>query len=98
MLGFRVEHDQVMDGGMRWVMLRPAGGGAAITLVTWFETMRPGSMRGTVLNVPDIETAVTGLRGVRSTGRRDEGERSALGRWVSVHDPDGNSWVVQQPA
>ena len=25
------------DGDMRWVMLRPPGGGTAITLVTWFE-------------------------------------------------------------
>ena len=24
-LGFRVGHDHVMDGDMRWVMLRPAG-------------------------------------------------------------------------
>ncbi len=90
--GFGVEHDQVMDGGMRWVMLRPSGGGAAITLVTWFETMSPGSMKGTVLNVADIEAAVTRLR---SHGALPEG--TPWGRWVSVDDTDGNSWVIQQP-
>ncbi|MGD0984309.1 MAG: VOC family protein [Acidimicrobiales bacterium] len=96
-LGFRVEHDQVMDGDMRWVMLRPAGGGAAITLVTWFETMRPGSMRGTVLNVPDIEAAVTRLRAHGALAAGTKVNEAPWGRWVSVDDPDGNSWVIQQP-
>jgi len=27
-LGFQVEHDEIMNGDMRWVMLRPTGGGA----------------------------------------------------------------------
>ena len=43
-LGFTPEMDTSFGGGdMRWVMLRPPGGGAAITLVTWFESMPPGS-------------------------------------------------------
>jgi len=97
-LGFRVEHDQVLDGGLRWVMLRPPGGGAAITLVTWFETMRPGSMKGTVLNVSDIETAVSDLEAHGALAGGTEVNVAPWGRWVSVDDPDGNSWVVQQPA
>jgi predicted enzyme related to lactoylglutathione lyase len=96
-LGFRVEHDQVMDGGMRWVMLRPSGGGAAITLVTWFETMSPGSMKGTVLNVADIEAAVTRLRSHGALPEGTQVNEAPWGRWVSVDDPDGNSWVIQQP-
>ena len=43
-LGFTVKLDVVMDAdtagsageGARWVMLTPPGGGADITLVTWF--------------------------------------------------------------
>ena len=42
-LGFDVVVDNPFGEGMRWVMLRPPGGGAAITLVTWFPEMRPGS-------------------------------------------------------
>jgi catechol 2,3-dioxygenase-like lactoylglutathione lyase family enzyme len=96
-LGFRVEHDEVMDGDMRWIMLRPAGGGAAITLVTWFPTMVPGSMKGTVLSVPDIEAMAAHLR---AEGALDDGAEindAPWGRWVAVDDPDGNGWVVQQP-
>ncbi|MGD0441147.1 MAG: VOC family protein [Acidimicrobiales bacterium] len=95
-LGFRVEHDQVMEGGMRWVMLRPSGGGTAITLVTWFEAMSPGSMKGTVLEVSDIEAAATRLRshGVLADGSQIS--EAPWGRWVSVDDPDGNGWVIQQ--
>ena len=49
-LGFSVEIDNAFAGGsMRWVMLRPPGGRTAITLVTWFETMAAGSLRGAVL-------------------------------------------------
>src|SRR5438067_13541588 len=52
MLGFTVKLDVVMDaataGGSgecaRWVMLTPPGGGADITLVTWFgDSMPQGS-------------------------------------------------------
>ncbi|MGO9965374.1 MAG: VOC family protein [Acidimicrobiales bacterium] len=54
------------------------GGGAAITLVTWFDTMIPGSMRGIVLNVADIEAAVTRLR-YAGPADRDAGQRGTLG-------------------
>ena len=44
MLGFTVAMDTTFgNDGMRWVMLRPPGGAPAITLVTWFDTMSPGS-------------------------------------------------------
>ena len=40
-LGFGVKFDYVMDEGQRWVMLTPPGGGADITLVTWFRDTTP---------------------------------------------------------
>jgi catechol 2,3-dioxygenase-like lactoylglutathione lyase family enzyme len=95
-LGFRVVMDEEFGPGLRWCMLRPPGEGTAITLVTWFDTMPPGSLRGAVLSVPDIEAAVEDLRGDGVLTEDDEIEAAPWGRWVTVDDPDGNSWVVQQ--
>ena len=44
-LGFSTEIDSQFGEGMRWVMLRPPGGGTAITLVTWFDAMPAGSLK-----------------------------------------------------
>jgi catechol 2,3-dioxygenase-like lactoylglutathione lyase family enzyme len=97
LLGFEVEMDQ-SSPGMRWVMLRLPGAETAITLTTWFETMPAGSLRGTVLSVPDIEAATARFR---STGLIDDDtniDSAPWGRWVTIEDPDGNGWVVQQDA
>ena len=52
-LGFTEEIGSSFGDAMRWVMLRPPGSGTAITLVTWFESMPAGSMRGAVLGCDD---------------------------------------------
>lgn len=96
-LGFDVDSDQ-SSPGMRWVMMRPPGGETAITLTTWFETMSPGSLRGTVFAVPDIEAAVNELRSKQAIDDDAEIESAPWGRWVTVEDPDGNGWIVQQNA
>lgn len=95
-LGFEVVLDNPFGEGRRWVMLRPAGGGAAITLVTWFTEMAPGMVQGTVLAVPDLEAAVADMarRGVAIDPAAIE--EAPWGRWVTIEDPDGNSWVVQE--
>jgi len=95
-LGFTVEIDSSFGEGMRWVMLRPPGSGTAITLVTWFDTMPAGSMRGAVLGCDDLEQTLAELagRGVRFS--EDEIQDAPWGRWKTFADPDGNSWVLQQ--
>src|SRR5580700_4704867 len=96
-LGFSVEIDNAFAGGsMRWVMLRPPGGGTAITLVTWFETMPAGSQRGTVLGCTDIEQTSAELRERGVTFNEDAIEEAPWGRYLTFDDPDGNSWVLQQ--
>lgn len=95
-LGFQVVMDSTFGEGMRWLMLRPAGGGAAITLVTWFPEMPPGSVQGTVISVPNIEAAVAELRERGLDLPPDAVEEAPWGRWVTIDDPDGNSWVVQE--
>jgi catechol 2,3-dioxygenase-like lactoylglutathione lyase family enzyme len=96
-LGFEVEMDQ-SSPAMRWVMLRPPGTETAITLTTWFDSMPPGSLRGTVLSVPDVEAALSELKAKGVVDDDAEIEAAPWGRWVTVEDPDGNGWIVQEDA
>lgn len=95
-LGFEPVIDSEFGSGLRWVMLRPPGAATAITLTTWFDTMPPGSLRGTVLSVPDIEEAAEELRAAGLLEADEAIETAPWGRWVTIEDPDGNGWVVQQ--
>jgi catechol 2,3-dioxygenase-like lactoylglutathione lyase family enzyme len=94
-LGFTVEIDS-FDGGMRWITLRPPGSGTAITLVTWFETMPAGSLRGAVLGCDSLEQTLAELAGRGVAFLEDEIQEAPWGRWKTFADPDGNAWIVQQ--
>ncbi len=67
----------------------------SLTLVTWFETMPPGSLRGLVLNSDDLQADYEALR---SRGVEFEGppQRRLWATEAVFHDPDGNSFVLQQ--
>lgn len=95
-LGFTVAMDAPFGDGMRWLMLRPPGGGTAITLVTWFDTMTPGWLRGTVLGCDDIEQTAAELKGRGVSFNEDAIAEAPWGRWLTFDDPDGNAWVLQQ--
>jgi catechol 2,3-dioxygenase-like lactoylglutathione lyase family enzyme len=92
-LGFCVVSD-IESGGQRWITLRPKGSSTSITLVTWFKEMKPGSLRGLVLSVPDITEAVDDLR--RRGLKAVTVEKAPWGHWLSLEDPDGNQWIIQQ--
>ncbi len=96
LLGFTVQMDSQFGEGMRWVMLRPPGSSTSLTLVTWFETMPPGSLKGSVLACDDLEKTLAelGARGV--SFNEDDIQQAPWGRWKTCEDPDGNSWIVQQ--
>jgi predicted enzyme related to lactoylglutathione lyase len=76
---------------------RPAGAQTSITLTTWFEDFVPGSQRGLVLDVDDIDAARSKLegRGVTFTG---ETYGTPWGRFAPFSDPDGNGWALHQNA
>lgn len=95
-LGFKLVSDDQFDEGQRWVQLEPPGGGANITLVTWFEDMRPGSLQGLVISCDDIDGTYAELRdrGVPFSGPPED---MAWGRFASVQDPDGNTLLLRQP-
>ena len=96
-LGFELLADQPMGPDQRWVQVGPRGGQTSITLVVGFETMPPGSIKGTVLETTDLGGEVTALRdrGVVFDG---EIEEAPWGRWATFSDPDGNGFVLQASA
>jgi catechol 2,3-dioxygenase-like lactoylglutathione lyase family enzyme len=95
-LGFELETDNTMQPEMRWIMLKPADGGASITLTTWFDTMPPGSRKGTVWSVADLSAtmAILAERGLAMSAI----ETQPWGSFTMFDDPDGNGWVLQQDA
>ena len=58
-LGFDLVRDNPMGPDQRWVEVAPRGAATSMTLVTWFETMPPGSLRGLVLETDDLEGTLT---------------------------------------
>ena len=93
-LGFEELADQRMAPEMRWVQLAPKDSATSVTLVTWFETMPAGSLRGLVLHTPTLDADVAALhaRGVETSPIQNQ----AWARFVTLADPDGNGLVLQQ--
>ena len=91
-LGFIVQRDEPMGPTARWIQLKPPSGPAGITLVTWFDSMPPGSAQGLVLETSDIERAHDKLEanGLAITSIQD----ASWGRFATFFDPDGNGWVL----
>jgi catechol 2,3-dioxygenase-like lactoylglutathione lyase family enzyme len=96
-LGLELVRETEMGPGMRWVQVRPRGAATSITLVTWFDSMPAGSVRGTVLETDDLDADAARLAalGVELEGGVQE---AAWGRWVQLSDPDGNGIVLQATA
>jgi catechol 2,3-dioxygenase-like lactoylglutathione lyase family enzyme len=93
-LGFDLVRDNPMGPDRRWVEVGPKGAQTTITLVTWFPSMAPGSLKGLVLETNDLDGDVATLtaRGVEIPGGVQE---QPWGRFVTFDDPDGNGIVLQ---
>jgi len=94
-LGLELVRDDTSVPGMRWIQVAPPGGGTQLTLVTWFESMPAGSLRGLVLRMSDLQADYEALvaKGVEFEGRP---ETQPWGLETVAHDPDGNAIVLQQ--
>ena len=92
-LGFELRADSPFDPGIRWVEVAPKGGTTSLTLVTWFESMPPGSLQGLVAATDDIHTTYDELvaRGVPFDGPPTE---QPWGVQAVFRDPDGNGLVL----
>ena len=93
-VGFNADHDHQVNEKLRFVQLTPPGSACSISIGTGFTQMKPGSIEGLQMVVPDIEKAHTELagRGVAVS----EIEDMPWGRFVYFSDPDGNRWAVQE--
>lgn len=93
--GFNADHDHVVSDEIRFVQLTPPGSNCSIAIGTGLGAgMRPGSLQGLQMVVPDIHAARAELleRGVEV----GEVQEFPWGSFVFFSDPDGNGWAVQQ--
>jgi len=94
-LGFELTRDDDSIPGIRWIQVTPKGGAPSLTLVTWFETMPPGSLQGLVLASDDLEAECERLAAEEVTFDRLL-EEQPWGTEAVICDPDGNKLVLQQ--
>jgi catechol 2,3-dioxygenase-like lactoylglutathione lyase family enzyme len=92
-LGLELLDDSPMGPTMRWVRIAPKLAQTSITLVTWFPSMVPGSLKGLLFNTDNLEDDVDRIRaaGVEVSEVQEE----AWGRYVTLGDPDGNGIIVR---
>ncbi|MFY9782774.1 MAG: VOC family protein [Acidimicrobiales bacterium] len=93
-LGFELLFDTPMGEDMRWVQIKPKGAETTVTLVTWFPTMAPGSLKGLLLETDSLEEDIERFK---AGGAVIEGEiqEEPWGRYVTFDDPDGNGIVLR---
>src|SRR6266545_3030186 len=94
-LGFELVREDDSVPGIRWVQVAPKGGTTALTLVTWFESMPPGSLQGLVLRSSNLQADYKAFmaKGVEFDGPP---QQQPWATEAVLHDPDGNSLVLQQ--
>ena len=106
--GFNVDVDHHPNENFRVVQLTPPGSACSITIGVGVTTSTPGCAQGLHLVVTDIEAARGELvdRGVDAsdyfhfgpTGQTDglSPSRGDFETFMSISDPDGNGWLVQE--
>jgi catechol 2,3-dioxygenase-like lactoylglutathione lyase family enzyme len=105
-MGFRLDVDHSAGEDFRVVQFTPVGSACSISLMR--NQAAPGSVRGLHLVVTDIEAARAELvgRGVKASeiyhfgaGGQEPGpdpNRADYNSFVSISDPDGNGWLLQE--
>ena len=71
------------------------GGTTALALVTWFESMPPGSLRGLGLRSDDLQADYEALV-AKGVAFDEPPQRRPGGTEAVLRDPDGNRLVLQQ--
>jgi catechol 2,3-dioxygenase-like lactoylglutathione lyase family enzyme len=93
-MGLELVREMPFGQEQTWIQLKFPTGGAEITLVNWFEKMSAGSLQGLIIATDNIQDDVDRLaqKGI-ATGKIDQ---TPWGKFVSVADPDGNTWSLHQ--
>ena len=74
--------------------MSPPGAETSITLVTWFDTMPPGSVQGLVVGTDNVAEARSQL--IKNGVDLSEIQVAPWGRSATFSDPDRNRWILQQ--
>jgi predicted enzyme related to lactoylglutathione lyase len=94
-LGLAVVTESTFGDDLRWIQLGIPGAQTTLTLVTWFDEMPPGSLRGLVIDCEDLDKEYQALteRGVTFLGPPS---RLPGGIFAILTDPDGNQIALRQ--
>lgn len=94
-LGFEVITEAKFGDDLQWIQVGPAGGQASLTLVTWFDQMPAGSLRGLVIETEDLDQDYERLT---ASGVSFLGPPSPQpgGTFATLMDPDGNQISLRQ--
>lgn len=94
-LGFELIAEATFGDELSWVQVGPAGGEASLTLVTWFDQMPAGSLRGLVIETDDLDGDYARLTadGVTFLGPPSP---QPGGTFATLVDPDGNQISLRQ--
>ena len=94
-LGFNADHDQRVSDDLRFVQLTPPGSACSIAIGEGLGgTLEPGTLDVIQVVIPDADAVLAELR---AKGVEAEGvDEQAWGRFVTLRDPDGNRWTLQQ--
>ena len=95
-LGFEIIRDNPMGPDQQWIQLGPKGAQTSFTLVTWFDSMKPGSLSGIVLETADVVAEVARLKALGLA--ISDLQTQPWGQFATFEDPDGNGFVLQQTA
>jgi catechol 2,3-dioxygenase-like lactoylglutathione lyase family enzyme len=95
-LGCKVIENTPMMPGSSWLRLEFPGVETRIVLANWFQQMTPGSVQGIVLITDNI--AKTCVELTKRSLTVSEIKQQPYGWEATFNDPDGNGWVLQQPA
>ncbi|GAA1806625.1 glyoxalase superfamily protein [Agromyces neolithicus] len=94
-LGFNADHDQRVHEGLRFVQLTPPGSACSIAIGEELGGgLKPGQQDSIQVVIADADAVLADLhaKGVEAQGVDEQ----AWGRFITLQDPDGNRWTLQQ--
>lgn len=94
-LGLSLITESTFGDDLRWIQVGIPGAQTTLTLVTWFDEMPPGSLRGLVIDCRNLDEEYKTLteRGVPFLGPPSE---QPGGVFAMLTDPDGNMISLRQ--
>lgn len=94
-LGLSLVAESTFGDDLRWIQVGIPGAQTSLTLVTWFDEMPPGSLRGMVVDCADLDEQYRTLTG-RGVPFYGPPSRQPGGIFAILSDPDGNRISLRQ--